>query len=212
MARMTTDLVIKTPLPHKSTELIPILKQEKVVLCLDSSGSMGILMDNRKMRIHNATEAIREMLTISDPRRTAYGLVSFSAWAEVISPISTDWLSIQAGMYTHPDSSTRMDLGLLKSIGLLPDRIILLSDGQPTCDLDLLWAVVDRCIKVRWSIHGLIKIDTIGLGVDDEAEEILVTISNRTHGIYRKVETVKELRQSFLQLETNQRKFLVSHL
>lgn len=187
------------------TEQSLIKKKERVTLLIDSSGSMGMLMDGEnsgelKTRIHATTEAILAITNVSDSELTEYGLIAFNDQPAILSPFTTDYLSLYANCFVEPTAGTQMADGLSKAVQQSPDRIILLSDGEPTCRLETIWSIVQTASDLN------IKIDTISIG--GASDTIMQEIAKRTNGKWQRPTSPEELCHSFMQLETKNRLLL----
>lgn len=176
-------------------------RPERVVLLVDNSGSMTEHMPaSLKTRQHAAFEATLAITNASDPSVTAYALVSFESSTRLVAAMDTDYLLLQMEAGLVSAGGTAMNLGISVALQQDGDRVILLSDGQPTCTREELWAVVETAVSLG------VRIDTISIGGADD--EIMREIARRTGGVWQKPVSAEQLIQSFMKLETRARLML----
>lgn len=167
----------------KSTSILQV--KERCILLLDCSASMNEKVDNKK-KIDILIDAIPCLKT----PYSNYALIVFNDDAKIIRYVTNKFgniISISQGLIAFGE--TRMDLGLSTSFDLFNSyyemvyyndsnrkRIILLSDGCPSCSEDSIIKEVKKCKKSG------ITIDTIAIGYNSS---LLQTISEMTEGIYK---------------------------
>lgn len=175
---------------------------EKVVLLLDSSGSMGLPMPGDvKSRQQCAVEATLAILGVSDPKTTAYGFITFESDPHLIAPITSDYLRLYNAAY-QPMTSGGTNMSAAISMALNQpsvQRIILLSDGEPDS--------AERALTVARTAKDLgVKIDTVGIGECNVG--LMQEIARITGGKFQKCDTPAQLAAGFARLETRARAML----
>lgn len=200
------DEEIDSPQPTTSNsnnknELV-ITSQERVVLLIDNSGSMAGPFSTGQLKSsqHAAYEATLAILQCSAPNITAYGIVAFNTLPLVVQQITTNYLLLYKNASLRSDGGTAMNLGISCALQQNPSRIILLSDGAPTCNME------DICSIIQTAITLSTKIDTISIG--GASDTIMQEIARRTAGKWQRPISPAELVQSFQKLETRNRLLL----
>lgn len=195
-------------IPSKAQERQLLLRKnrdaERVVLCLDHSGSMASPMATGqiKSRQHATFEAALAITNASRPETTHYGLVAFESGARTLVEITDEYMEIQGLAALQPAGGTAMDQGISVSLQQTdgpPHRIILLSDGGAD-DRDAALNVTDTAVLLG------VVIDTISIGDSDDA--LMQEIARRTGGKWQRCEDPLALAQAFMKLETRARAFL----
>ncbi|WP_161962535.1 vWA domain-containing protein [Nocardioides speluncae] len=180
----------------------------KVLLVLDSSGSMKASAGSGETRIQAAKKALRqvvgEMPEDQDVGLRVYGAKVFSksdagACTDsqlVVEPGTGNRKQLLTAIDTYkPYGETPTGYALQeagKDLGSEGRRnIILVSDGEPTCD-------PDPCLVAKeLRKQGIsIRIDVVGLDVNDAARKDLQCVARAGGGVYYDVDSSEELADS----------------
>lgn len=209
------NIIPKTP--DGENQLATTLNvKEKVALLIDASSSMlGGIPDSAgnvreiKPRILAAVEAVQAIVNDSSPSVTAYAFFSFQSGHEgsctyLWEDYTQDYLPIITNCYPTPEGGTPMGMAINDVLAHLPkpNRIILLSDGQPDFRREVEIAVENaKALKII--------IDTVGIGAADEG--LMAWIAKETGGRYFNAKDAAQLAHVFQQLETRTRFLLEKH-
>jgi len=187
-----------------------IPKHERVALLIDRSGSMSCSIPNAdgttadiKSRIQAAIEAVHAIINNSNPKLTEYAFLSFSNGTDLHVPWTSDYLEIAANCWPEPEAGTPLGEAITDTLLLdpKPERIILLSDGQPDSR--------ERAeTAARAAAEQRVIIDTVGIGEADDG--LMAYIAEITGGRYSKVANAQALGSIFQALETRAR-FFIEH-
>lgn len=187
--------------------------KELCAILIDASSSMiAGIPDNTnsstsiKPRILAAVEAVQAIVSTSTPSITAYAFFSFQSNNEgrltyLWEDYTQDYLNILTNCYPQPEGGTPMGMSLndVLAHNPKPQRIILLSDGQPDNRQEVENAVQNaKALKII--------IDTVGIGAADEG--LMSWIAKETGGRYHNAKTASELSHVFQALETKARGLL----
>lgn len=168
---------------------------ERVIICLDTSASMSSYF-GRQSRIQTAKIAVKTILASSIPKRTAYGLIIFNTEARLVSEITSYYDSVSAKVSgLEPYGTTMYTLALKTAYQQSPQRVILVSDGEPA----------ETEHEIMETLVPGIPVDTIAVA---DSIQILKKISEYTGGIYQMANTGDKLIESMRKLETNARLML----
>jgi len=178
--------VVRSKIPSLSNR-----KVERVVALVDTSSSMYADFYGMS-RLDGAQRAVRAFVTASSPKFTHIGLVSFDSYAETLVPPTKNYMQLQT-VRLQTTGSTNMGDGLAACTGLDPQRVILLSDGQPNSQL-----------RVREALHEYterkIKVDTVAIGEADL--DFMREIAELTGGTFKHIKHPDELAEHYKALET----------
>ncbi|WP_380167898.1 VWA domain-containing protein [Jannaschia sp. R86511] len=168
----------------------------ELVVVLDSSGSMAETdAGNGQTRMDAAKQAVTDLAT-STPDTTRIGLRTYGDGVDSqapgscedttlrvpVGPVDRDALTTQVDDLT-PRGDTPIGTALLAAAtdftGTGPQSVVLVSDGEPTCD-------PDPCpVAAQLADQGIdLRIDVIGLLVDDTARDVLQCIADAGNGTY----------------------------
>ncbi|WP_380167897.1 VWA domain-containing protein [Jannaschia sp. R86511] len=168
----------------------------ELVVVLDSSGSMAETdAGNGQTRMDAAKQAVTDLAT-STPDTTRIGLRTYGDGVDSqapgscedttlrvpVGPVDRDALTTQVDDLT-PRGDTPIGTALLAAAtdftGTGPQSVVLVSDGEPTCD-------PDPCpVAAQLADQGIdLRIDVIGLLVDDAARDVLQCIADAGNGTY----------------------------
>src|SRR6185369_5473753 len=165
--------------------------------CIDASGSMDtyfaggshIANHDHISRKDAAVQALRRLVSASDPKTTAYSLIQFGSYAKTLVPKTTNYTAIQTARIDD-GGGTNMDGGLFQSIAQNPTRIVLLSDG------DVYYRPESSVAEAKKK--GII-IDTISIG--EANDEVMKWIAAETGGTWKRCDDLDALSDHFLMLE-----------
>lgn len=175
--------------------------KERVAIVIDVSGSMGagfVGNERHGSRLDAAKRSIETIVAHSSRAVSELGLISFSDDAELHHPISGSFSSVIAHAHRM---RTRGGTGYIPALGAAlaenPNRVIFLSDGQPTD------ASEEQILHYCETFKNLgIKIDCVGIG---SAGDLLKRMAEMTGGVFAFADTVSELVNTFQQLESRAR-------
>lgn len=197
---------IELPTPFTSVEkakqhnLAGAGGKERVLLVIDNSGSMGsYFIDNKNdTRLEAAVRSIETIVRNSSRAASELGLICFSNAAKVLSPISSSFTGvIVQAKNIRTDGGTHYLAALTEALKHSPNRLIFLSDGQPTDSHE------EEILHYCETFANLgIKIDAVGIG---EAGDLLRKMAKMTGGVYAYADTVSDLINTFQQLESRAR-------
>jgi Ca-activated chloride channel family protein len=186
----------------------------RMVMVLDSSGSMKEAAASGETKIAAAKKALTRVVD-NLPEKQEVGLRVYGAEvfsrndagacsdSQLVVPVETgnrDQLRSAIDSY-EPYGETPIGYALAeagKDLGGEGKRnIVLVSDGEPTCD-------PDPCVVARdLAKQGIdLRIDVVGLDVDQNARTKLQCIARAGHGIYYDVSSSEELAASLEKLAT----------
>jgi len=186
----------------------------RMVLVLDSSGSMAEPADGGQTKMQAAKEALAEVIGGLPPQQPVglrvYGSQAFSrddpgpcTDTELALPVDTGNRSQMRAAVRgfKPFGETPIGNALLAAAEDLgsegPRTVVLVSDGEATCAPDPCEVAADLAKK------GIdLKIDVVGLGVTGEAREQLACIAERGHGTYYDARDADDLAASLDRLAT----------
>jgi Mg-chelatase subunit ChlD len=174
-------------------------QKEVVVLTLDHSGSMGSgmsVMHDSGSRSEAVCQAVEAIISVSNPALTKYGIVGFESRSYVVVEPTDRFLSILGNNQPIAAGGTDMAGGIILAISLHPHRLILLSDGEPNSE-DAALSAAKQAASCK------IKIDTISVGAANDA--LLQEIAKMTGGVWQRCDSVNDLADHFMQLETEAR-------
>ncbi len=176
--------------------------EEVCIILIDTSGSMTGFHEG-EIKLNVVKQTVPELLKTK--HIVLYGLAQFNSDASIVcqptpskGTVFTTIQGLSAAGGTQMDDGINLSINMLNTIDASHKRIILLSDGHPTCSHNQLVSVVKRC-----SGQG-IKIDTIAFG-DDAAEELLKWIAEVTNGVYQKANTRQQLTSVYKSLRFEER-------
>ncbi|MDR7255026.1 hypothetical protein J2X46_004028 [Nocardioides sp. BE266] len=206
-------LVVAAP-PTSAAEGAPDGAAGKLMLVLDSSGSMKEKVPGGQTKIAAAKEALHRVVK-QLPAEQAVGLRVFGA--EVFSRNDKDacqdsQLRVPVGTGNQavlddaidsykPYGETPIGYALgqaAKDLGSEGERsIVLVSDGEPTCEPDPCQVAKDL------SKQGIeLKIDVVGLDVDAKTGDTLRCIAENGHGTYYDVDNADDFATSLIKVTT----------
>ncbi|WP_311208847.1 MULTISPECIES: VWA domain-containing protein [unclassified Aeromicrobium] len=186
----------------------------RLVLVLDSSGSMKERTPGGETRIEAATTALADVVA-SLPEAQPVGLRVYGAEvfsrdepgacedSQLVVPVETgnrDDLRAAIDDY-EPYGETPIGYALQQAGQDLGDEgrrsIVLVSDGEPTCD-------PDPCeVAAELTEDGVdVRIDVVGLDVSGPARDALQCIARQGNGSYYDVDSSDELSSSLEKLAT----------
>ncbi len=173
---------------------------EEIAVCLIDCSSSMLRSHEGAIKIDAAKEAIHELL--STPHRVEYALISFSSSIKIWSQSTLNYANLRRQIdLLEALGSTEMAEGLRQAIDIFEGdiftpkkRVILLSDGEPTCTVDTVIEQAKRCREKK------IIIDTIAFG-DYCNEDLLKILAQMTGGQYHKAAGKKILIEVFRQLK-----------
>jgi Mg-chelatase subunit ChlD len=190
---------------------------ERLVLCLDVSGSMQYPFSHKDYggprRIDALKEAVKILIKNSSRDHCALGVVTYSGKANLIyEPTKEYGLVLHDVAQMNTGSMTMIGEGLSLAGKVFQNkggqkRIILLSDGQETMPTGKGHSA--QTIVMRELLPRGVIVDCIGIGQDVDIQ-LLEWISRKTGGVCVHPKTVQELNEHFKQLETRNRKMLVA--
>lgn len=186
----------------------------RLVLVLDSSGSMKERTPGGETRIEAATTALADVVaSLPDAQPVGlrvYGAEVFSRGepgacedSQLVVPVETgnrDDLRAAIDDY-EPYGETPIGYALRQADQDLGDEgkrsIVLVSDGEPTCD-------PDPCeVAAELTEDGVdVRIDVVGLDVSGAARDALQCIARQGNGSYYDVDSSDELASSLEKLAT----------
>ncbi|MBN1779811.1 Hsp70 family protein [bacterium] len=181
-----------------SEEQMSQARSECIVLLIDLSYSMD------GWKLQTTKQAIELFLKIKSKHQDVYdfiGCVGFHSTARIISNPVKDFTSLEKtvkGLKTA--GTTNMGDGLIRAMECLekkedpnmPDRIILLSDGEPDSESE-----VRKQLKVLAGRN--IRVDTVGAGTDYN-RALLREIAQKTGGQFEAAENIEALMDAFTNL------------
>ncbi len=180
-----------------------------VFICIDTSGSMATT-DVSPTRAAAALNAARAFIEESAPG-TRIGLISFSAGASMIQPLSSDHALVEAalGQIPPPNGATAIGDALRLAASALPESghrlIVLVTDGVNNTGVDPLEVA-------EWLGTQHIPVYTIGIGTpnggyipgsEDEAtidEGALREYAQVSGGAYARAEDATQLHDALARL------------
>ncbi len=181
-----------------------------VMLCVDTSGSMAST-DIAPTRSEAARAAVLAFID-GTPGKTRIGIVSFSTFANLVSPLTDDRAELRDAIdrIPPPNGGTAIGEALAAAAQSLPDRghraIVLITDGVNNSGRDPL--AISQAIGARG-----ITIYTIGIGSNDSGELIpgtneqaqidedaLRAFAQSAHGDYARVSDAGGLRSKLAAL------------
>lgn len=186
----------------------------RMMLVLDSSGSMKEKATGGVTKIAAAKEALATVINGlpagQDVGLRVYGAKVFSHndkgactdSQRVVDPSSDNRAELKAAIATYkPYGETPIGYALQqagKDLGAEGQRtIVLVSDGEPTCDPDPCAVAADL------SKDGIgLRIDVVGLNVSGKARDKLTCIADKGHGTYYDANDAAGLTQSLNALST----------
>ncbi len=192
---------------------VPCLAQEQsspaIYIIFDASGSMWQKLADGSLKIEAAKKVLQEFV---HGNFEGYEL-AFRAYghrkkgdcrdSELIVPFGASERSTKKLMTfmaeVNPTGKTPIHYSLLQALGDLGDRkgeIILISDGEETCDTDpceLVKAWRDKHVKVR--VH------VVGLGLDEKSKTAMQCISEAAGTEYHDAQTANDLAGSLAKIQ-----------
>ncbi len=185
-------------------------KDGRVVICIDTSGSMRSL-DVAPTRAEAAKSAARAFIS-QIPEGTRIGIVTFASAAGVIAPLTTDRTQAEAALdlIPPPDGATAIGDALAAAGRLLGTRghrvAVLITDGVNNRGSDPVQTATDLA-------RAYDAIYTIGIGSNGSGqlipgtvqpasldEETLRTLAQIGHGTYARAEDAGQLRTALAEL------------
>ncbi|WP_053202121.1 vWA domain-containing protein [Jiangella muralis] len=205
-ALVAATVVVATTLPSAAEE--PVDPGSRMMLVLDSSGSMAEATPSGGTRIDAAKDALRQVIGgLPDDQEVGlrvYGAEVFSqndpgacTDSQLIAKPDTgnrDALTAALDGY-EPYGETPIGYALQeagKDLGTEgPRTIVLVSDGEPTC-------APDPCeVATQLAGDGVdVRIDVVGLDVDQAARDKLRCIADNGHGTYYDAQDADDLVRS----------------
>jgi len=182
------------------TVLLPT--REKVILCLDISGSLLDYMGS-ETKIEATKKAACDFIQQKVGTKEKVGLVIFNHKAKELSlPINDYNRLIRLIKEINAGGGTEMDKGMLLAYNLLSGsglkRVIVLADGLSDPNRALLAA--------QEALHKEIVVDTIGAGYSYDLDvSVLKKIAEVTGGVYRHVSDPAQMREEFVDLSTEKK-------
>ncbi|MEM3399951.1 MAG: VWA domain-containing protein [Candidatus Micrarchaeia archaeon] len=173
------------------------------VLLLDASGSMEEELDTGERKIDAAKSAAVEFLdSVSTSDEVALIVFYDCNDIRIVSEFTTDFESLKSAVQSvEPDSSTPIARAIRNATDYAVSNahyskkvIILLSDGEETCDSSSAPAKAAEYAKSR----GVSVIHTIGYDVSpgSNAENQLRQVANVTGGKYYNASNAQDLKRS----------------
>lgn len=180
-------------------------EKERVHIILDVSISMDCPIEDSiarsfVTRLQAAKNAIRELLGISDRSKSHLGLISFSTKAQVHQEPTPNFDRLQYFVdRLDTGGCTNMAEALRVGLEQAPNRVILVSDGEPDSEAATL-------IQARRYAERKIPIDAIYIGLPDEDGALFLRkLCEMTRGMFSTAETVNSLHTALARLETTSR-------
>ena len=188
---------------------------EKLLLCLDVSGSMRDPFEVRigPSKIDALKTAASVLIGGSDSKGCLIGAIKYSSKAELVSSLTQDFeklksqiTSVSVGGMTHIGDALDCCANHLGESRFGSSRIILVSDGREGIHKK------DRASPVI--VRNVIKpagiiVDCVAIGYNADAK-LLQWIANETGGVFLHPKTPEDLSRNFLQLEMRNRKLLTA--
>lgn len=167
------------------------LLDDRISICIDTSGSMGALFEGNIDRINAANQGLQAIILASDPKKTAYSIIEIDSRSKVTIPFTNNYIKIQSHRYDGMGGTDGYGaLYAAKSQTPKPSRVIILTDGE--------WYDNNRCFNLA-EAAPIIPIDTIAIG--DAGDKFLIELSRITGGTFKRVTTVSEMKEHFTLLE-----------
>jgi len=174
---------------HNALALLP----NHICICIDISGSMSASFPpgSHTSREDAANIGLQAIISASNPKKTAYSVVSIDDAAELLIPPTNSYLTIQSKQFRDGGSTDGFGaIRMARTLSPRPTRIIVLTDGY--------WGYEDGVYELA-STPPIIPIDTIAIG--EGKDSFLMHLSEITGGIFKRANTPEELKQHFILLE-----------
>ena len=203
---VVATLATTAPAPARAAEQID--PASRMVLVLDSSGSMAEATPGGATRIDAAKDALREVIAgLPDDQEVGLRVYGAEVFSQNDPGACTDsQLIVEPGTGNRDQLAAALDgyepygetpIGYAlqeagKDLGTEgPRTIVLVSDGEPTC-------APDPCeVATQLSGDGVdVRIDVVGLDVDGESREKLRCIAENGHGTYYDAQDADDLVRS----------------
>jgi len=187
------DEVLKLRAMHDASKNKKVYVETLVILC-DTSGSMDEATSKGISKLMYMQNLLLDFFNISHDSELR--LVSFDS--EARSHING---FVDGTMAMIANGSTNLGAGLMEALLALMSsdtrhkRVILLTDGIVTCDVDLCLRLAGKCHE-----NGVV-VDCIGFGIDID-EELLKDIAMITGGRYQRADNIESIDSMLKQLET----------
>lgn len=167
------------------------LLQNHICICIDISGSMSAAFPPSGSREDAANIGLQAIISASNPKKTAYSVITLDDVAELVVPPTNSYLTIQSKQFRDGGSTDGYGaIRKAKSLTPIPTRIIVLTDGY--------WGGEDMVYELV-TTPPIIPIDTIAIG--EGKDDFLMKISELTGGIFKRATDAEDLKKHFILLE-----------
>jgi Mg-chelatase subunit ChlD len=189
---------------------------DSVMLCLDTSGSMGYPFERNLIGSPQKIEALKKAASVlidsSDAAGCLLGAITYSSRVATICELTRDYLNLKAKIeQMHGGGMTMLGSGLERAAMELGEafygtkRIILVCDGQQSPHKGK--SAQEVVLNMIQPLNIIVDCIAIGFDADDE---LLKWIAKETGGVFLHPRTPDELNRDFLRLESRNRKLLTA--